>query len=514
MIGIVDAMKYGVIALGLVAGVPLCAHAARIYYVDSMDGRDEYDGLSPQTAFRSLARVNELALEPGDSVLLRGGSVLDGTLVPKGRGAAGRPITIGMYGTGPMPRIDAHGAHAAAIHLRNTEYITVQDLHVTNYGEDRGDSRKGIFVDIEDFGTAREIAIRRNRVTNVNGELVKERGGTGIAFRNQGAKVPSRFDGLLIEHNHLARTERNGITGSSGHVGREEWFPSHHVVIRNNLLEEVPGDGIVPVGCDGAIVSGNVIRHGTPLLLKRHSAAAGIWPWGSDNTLIEFNEVSHHRAMFDGQGFDADWNCRGTIIQFNYSHHNDGGFLLVCNNGGSLAPWNGGNTGTIIRYNVSYNDGLREVDATSSPGHRAPAININGPVDGVVIHDNLFIVPRKTSPKVDDKLVMATAWSGWPKNVRLERNTFIVQGKAGFDTTRGTSFVYSGNVFVGAIALPAELGDESPVQQTAADPSTFVFAGTGIEVGLRLLQKYHPHPIPHGSGPSEPMPASKPAAAP
>jgi hypothetical protein len=467
---------------------------ATTYYVDSMDGRDEYDGKSPKTAFRTLAPVNGLRLEPGDNVLFRAGSVLDGALVPQGRGTAGRPITIGMYGSGAMPRIDAHGLHEAAIHLRNTEYITVQDLHVTNYGEERGESRRGIFVDIEDFGTAREIAIRNNRVTDVNGVLRKEHGGTGIFFQNRGEKVRSRFDGLLIERNHLARTERNGITGSSGHVGREEWFPSEHVVIRDNLLEEIPGDGIVPVGCDGAVVRGNVVRNGTPLLKKVHSAAAGIWPWACDNTLIEFNEVSQHRAMFDGQGFDADWNCRGTVIQFNYSHHNDGGFLLICNNGGSLAPWNAGNTGTIVRYNVSFNDGLREVDGNSSPGHRAPTINVNGPVDGVVIHDNLFVVPAKTSPKVDDKLVIATGWNGYPSHVRVERNTFIVQGVGSFDTQRGREFVYSGNTLIGSITPAAEMGGAEPLP--VADPSVFIFPGAGVETGMRLLRQLHKHAVP------------------
>lgn len=70
-----------------------------------------------------------------------------------------------------------------------------------------------------------------------------------------------------------------------------------------------------------------------PDMLPDTEAAAGIWPWSCDNTLVQFNEVSGHKAPWDAQGFDSDWNCRGTVIQYNYSHDNYGGLVLVCNDG-------------------------------------------------------------------------------------------------------------------------------------------------------------------------------------
>lgn len=76
----------------------------------------------------------------------------------------------------------------------------------------------------------------------------------------------------------------------------------------------------------------NVMRD-CPDMLPDTEAAAGIWPWSCDNTLVQFNEVSGHKAPWDAQGFDSDWNCRGTVIQYNYSHDNYGGLVLVCNDG-------------------------------------------------------------------------------------------------------------------------------------------------------------------------------------
>ena len=57
--------------------------------------------------------------------------------------------------------------------------------------------------------------------------------------------------------------------------------------------------------------------------------------------MIQFNEVSDHKAPWDAQGFDSDWNCRRTLIQYNYSHDNEGFELLLSEvalaDGGALA---------------------------------------------------------------------------------------------------------------------------------------------------------------------------------
>lgn len=54
-----------------------------VYYVDSIYGRDENDGCSRQTAFRTVARINSLTLQGGDSVLFKAGGVYPGSLIPR-----------------------------------------------------------------------------------------------------------------------------------------------------------------------------------------------------------------------------------------------------------------------------------------------------------------------------------------------------------------------------------------------------------------------------------------------
>ena len=76
-------------------------------------------------------------------------------------------------------------------------------------------------------------------------------------------------------------------------------------------------------------------------------------------------------------GFDSDWNCRGTVIQYNYSHDNYGGLVLVCNDGTADASFNVGNLGQlIVRYNVSIGDGVAAEPTRA--GMFSPAVHLAG----------------------------------------------------------------------------------------------------------------------------------------
>lgn len=49
----------------------------KTYYVDPQTGRDTNDGLTPEKPLATLFAVNRLALAPGDTVLLKCGSVFE-----------------------------------------------------------------------------------------------------------------------------------------------------------------------------------------------------------------------------------------------------------------------------------------------------------------------------------------------------------------------------------------------------------------------------------------------------
>ena len=400
------------------------------YYLDSEHGNDTGDGRSPKTAWRSLAKVNSGEFAPGDKILLRAGGQWRGILAPGGSGSEKSPITLGRYGSGPKPKINAESKFLAALYLHNVEYWMVSGLDISNTGAFGLPNLAGVLIQIENFGTARKIALKNLDVHDVAGSRVKsEGGGNGIHCTAGGEKIKSRFDGLLIENCRLTHTDRNGIT-LDGYWARQDWFPSLHVVIRGNRLEDIGGDGIVPIACDGALVERNVI---VKCRQRCDDSAAGIWPWSCDNTVIQNNEVSGMKGTNDGQGFDSDWNCRNTVFQYNYSHDNEGGFMLVCNDGSVTKPWNIGNVGTVIRYNISRNDGAR-------------TFHFTGPCRDTVIYNNTVYIGKNRKVNA----VQAGNWGGdWSEDTRFYNNIFYAEGAAQFDFGGMRKTVFERNLFYG-----------------------------------------------------------------
>ena len=110
------------------------------------------------------------------------------------------------------------------------------------------------------------------------------------------------------------------------------------------------------------------------------------------------------------------------IIQHNYSHDNYGGFLLVCNKGSNYKQDNNiGTVKTIIRHNISVNDGIRPYP-TKNKGIFSPTFHLTGPIEDTHIYDNIIIIPKKQA-KVDNTLVEIDNWGGpWPINTLFENN--------------------------------------------------------------------------------------------
>lgn len=422
---------------------------AATYYVNAEKGNDANTGQSKTKAWKSIYHVNQQTFQPGDKILFKAGSVFTGSLMPKGSGKKGEPIVIDLYGKGPKPKIHGQGWRPHALLLKNVEYWEVNNLFITNHGKKAQARRTGVTIEANNIGEMHHIVLNKLIIGHVNGSLKKkEGGGAGILVRNTGDKVPSRFIDLQITNNYIHNSVRNGI-GFNGYANRKQWFPSLNVVISGNLIEKVPGDGIVVVGTDGALIEGNILRD-FPDTLPQGDAAAGIWPWSADNTIVQFNEVSGHKAKWDGQGFDADWNSIGTIIQHNYSHDNYGGFLLICNNGKKYKQdINIGTVRTIVRGNVSVNDGIRPYPTFN--GVFSPTFHLTGPIEDTQIYDNLIIIPKKAE-NVDNTLIEMDNWGGpWPINTLFENNEIHFEDETQIKLKDIKDVLFKKNLFSKAI---------------------------------------------------------------
>lgn len=423
--------------------------AASSYYLDVTNGDDSRNGLSKATAWKSLSKLRGVKLNPGDRVLLKRGDTFQGELEISGQGTADNRIYIEAYGEGNKPCIAGHDTSLYAVRILNSDYLTLRNVEITNTGKERKPHRTGLKIECRDYGVSRNIVIDGVDIRDVNGSLVKEKGGgSGILVVNGGKEVISVFDSLTIENCRIRRCARNAMIWS-GYSSRENWHPSKHTIIRKNLIEEVPGDGIVPIGCDSTLIEYNVMRN-CPDILPDTEAAAGIWPWSCDNTVIRFNEVSGHKAPWDAQGFDSDWNCRNTLIQYNHSHDNDGGMVLICNNGDSPASFNAGNVGTVVSYNISINDGRRT--RPTRAGMFSPLIHVAGPVKNTTISRNIIYASRKVTEEADRSIMTFDSWGGYPDSTFVHENIFYSSEKSTFNFTKSTNNVIVYNYYIGIFA--------------------------------------------------------------
>jgi hypothetical protein len=378
---------------------------AETYYVDAARGSDANPGTSATLAWKTLDAVNHGHFAPGDSILFCSGSRWSGHLTLSSSGSNGAPILVDRYGAGPLPRFDGEGAVENVLEVVNVHDVEVRHLEITNEGAQTG-TRRGVLIAATDFGTVRHIVVGDLYIHDVNGTNQRKDTG-GILFRTTGTQTPSRFDGLTIERNIIWKVDRSAIAGESSESTRSRWFPSLHVVIRDNYADDIGGDGIVPWATDGALIEGNVVVRGNQ---RANTYNAGIWPWSTDNSLFVLNEAAYVHGTMDGEGFDSDFNSRNTRFAWNYSHDNDGGFMLICTPGHRNPIENVGNTGTVIEYNISRNDHAR-------------TFNLSGADETTVAHNAIY-----TAPNDDVQILLVSSWEGWSKGAVFRDNTFDVAG--------------------------------------------------------------------------------------
>lgn len=341
-----------------------------VYYVDAVNGNDENDGHSIGTAWKTLEKVNSHTFEAGESILLRSGGVWEGQLWPKGSGTEGNPIKIGSYGEGERPVINGAGV-LNAVYLENQEYWEIADLEVTNISNSE-DAREGIKVtaDITDRFLS-HIVIKNCYVHDVTGTMSRK--DTGGIF------VTGNYNGVLIENNTVRDVYRTGILSRA----------KRNVVIRNNMVDSIGGDGIqVGGGSMSPLIEYNVAKD----CYNRYTAGeynVAIWPYDTNDAVLQYNEAYLTHNTLDGQGFDCDYMCNGTIFQYNYSHDNEGGFMLICSVS-NQPDYESFNRNSIIRYNISQNDRNRIFQIHSSG------------TQGTQIYNNTIYIGEGLSPKIYD----------------------------------------------------------------------------------------------------------------
>ena len=347
----------------------------RDYYIDSIEGDDNNDG-SINAPWRTLNMLDQCGtVQPGSRIYLKKGSIFENEdLTFKGSGTKDHPIIIDAYGEGDvLPVLNGNGVVENVVSLFNQEYIEIQNLEITNESpqfntsytlngsNNRSLALRAINVSAKNYGLVSGIKIKDCYIHNINGNISLKWNG-GIFFDVQVDIVegnltgtPTKYDDILIEGCTFINVDRSAIKlVSSGWCNQWEpndrtkpvnWYPSTNVVVRNNYMEKIGGDGITVRDTDGALVEYNLARD---CRFQNTGYNVAMWPFQASNTVIQYNESYETHGTTDGQGFDCDHASSYSVVQYNYSHNNEGGFMLIMGGYPHTAP--------TVRYNISQND--------------------------------------------------------------------------------------------------------------------------------------------------------------
>ncbi|MEO7588166.1 MAG: right-handed parallel beta-helix repeat-containing protein [Arachnia sp.] len=325
----------------------------------------------------SVAAANALTLAAGDSLLFKRGTTCRGQLSPQGSGTAAAPALISDYGSSPARAvIDANGA-PNAVEIRNMAHTTVENLELTAPGDNKT-IRRGLSILGSDGGQLDGVTARNLHIHDVRGYMPATTGGGassftgkgpnssgGIIVETLGSTTPTWFTNLTISGNTITEVDRQGIYFWSNWCRRPDlkrwsdlcnaaYKADENVLVTGNRLTSIGGDGIVITGVTGAVV-----EHTRLDGFNRRSKSynAGIWMANSQDVLFQHNEVSGGLGDLDSNAFDIDHASSDITIRNNYSHDNDGGFLLMCPD--PVSAGYGGIRDFTVHDNVSIGDADR-----------------------------------------------------------------------------------------------------------------------------------------------------------
>mgnify|MGYP002584295211 CR=1 FL=1 len=502
--------------------------AGTTYYVDSAAGNDSNSGTSENAAWSSLDKVSQTAFRPGDRILLKADSIWNGQqLYLEDSGTAALPIIVDVYGSGDKPIInglgltqekynatrvpvDYQGTYSCAtVLVKNAQYVEINNLKVTNKvnGLPEGannTSLMGICALNENAGVLHHIHIKDCEVFDVNsfvpaddsrgkstGGIIARVSDGGNAYQQA---VASGWHDLQIVGNYVHDVGREGIYLHTdfcarplvgGGEGSQDMVFSHDVQISNNIVGNIKGDGIVVIATDNALVEHNYVENCGLLTMSTNTYHAGVWVWDADYTVFQFNEVAGTKGVYphDGQAFDFDYGTSGNLYQYNFTHDNEGGWLLNCAPDGASwgldDPYGNYNQkysdNNVARYNISQDDGWK---------NGAQLIEGYGPIRNLRIHNNTFYMSKTEAS--GSVLAVAFETNRPAQNVYIYNNIFYtkpVETKVTFLTQNNVH--YFNNCYYGATPSGKNWDRTTSVQ---ADP---LFAGTpGTATGLDAADCY------------------------
>jgi hypothetical protein len=210
---------------------------------------------------------------------------------------------------------------------------------------------------------------------------------------------------------------------------------NEHIHITGNRISDTGRNAIIVRQALAPVIDGNTVTHSS---LRHHGNA--IFTRSTRDAVIRGNEVSFTGTEPSGENaaFDADIDSIHTVIEYNWSHDNQGGLFSLCNN-----PNDDTNVtdGTVVRFNVSENDGIR-------------AFGFSGRVTHSIIYNNTVLIGPGHKEAIVEARPFSESKPRYADGATFFNNVVIILGEASYDFAAATHMRFDSNCFVGIVKNP------------------------------------------------------------
>jgi hypothetical protein len=416
-----------VIVVFLTVRLAVARTSAHHYFVDCSQSENG-DG-SQLHPWNRLDAVSDYTFQPGDTVELRRGTTCQGSLVLHGSGSPAGSIRLTAYGEGPRPKIMAGNQVTEAVLLNDAEYWQIDSLDIS------GGNTYGLLVTGDQDKVQSHITLRNLVVHDVFGGEVQNKD-NGLVVFLRGSKG-QRFEHVLVEDVVAAHTNQwAGIMMGAGNFYSDEAHYNRDVVIRNSVVHDVYGDGIILFRVRDGLIDASTAWLTGQQPTQNVGTPNAIWTWSCTDCTVRGNESFLTESPgVDGGAYDIDWATTRNTVEDNYAHDTQGYCVAVFGAGYVTHD-------AVVRGNVCVDNGLSPRMARLQGAVYIHTWN-GGSIDGMSVEGNVidWNPPVPAAPIVSDG---GTEFEGSPLAVR---NNTIRSTSPALLRSSGDKLVFADNLY-------------------------------------------------------------------
>lgn len=408
------------------------------YYFNPISGNNQNSGTSKTAPFKTLSKIKELTLLPGDSILLAANTTFTTPLILENvQGSEQQPIVVSSYSNSnnSQKAIIKTNGYLNGIRVENASFIEINNLKISanpikaKKKSTKQEMRCGVLVNTSVKNKYKHIYLKNLDVANIFYEnenttrsLKETKSANGTQNYGYGIRIINKtkdavLNDIKIESCTVTNVSHTGIKLTSWKNKRN--YGIENFIISNTKVSRTGGPGIQMSGVkDGHIFNNTVDKSGSNDDSRKWARGSGLWTWGSANVLIEKNRFTNANGPGDSAGAHIDFNCNNIVLQYNFSANNAGGFCEILGN----------NYNCAYRYNISVNDGYRVKGENNAfqegkifwlSGYVGRRQKRNGPFNSYFYNNTIYV---KTS--IQAKMAITRK----AKGVLIANNIFHIEG--------------------------------------------------------------------------------------